>query len=382
MSYLPYDLMRVAQVGQGDWVSDMSVTLVFPVSTPDGRAYLRQALERGEPVVGASCDTSDPTDGAAPWANLPLVHEPEFLAAFLDLVRTHDITRVHASAHMVHAALSNLLREHDLGQLRIINRSALEQEFARWDDIFARAEHWKRLIAAFAPTQAPPESSFLAGVIRLAFDLFGESYDDKLAALLACLQDAPDGDIVEIGSLFGRSASVLLCGRGLGAGDRRLFVFDPWSSEVGAQQDLPRAMQDYTRAAGLERVALAFEATFAALAPPGAMTAYRTPSSSGHAIYQGADGEAVRLMKSRPALKPSGRIALLHIDGNHDGPCVAEDVALWSPLVPPGGWVAIDDYCWRYGDGPKNAGDALLEHWGDGVARAYVAGDCLFIQRA
>jgi hypothetical protein len=142
-------------------------------------------------------------------------------------------------------------------------------------------------------------------------------------------------------------------------------------------------MQDYTRAAGLERVALAFEATFAAIAPPGAMTAYRTPSVAGNGVYRGeADGEAVRLLKSRPALKPSGRIALLHIDGNHDVSCAAEDVELWSPLVPPGGWVAIDDYCWRYGDGPKLAGDALLARWGDDVARAFVAGDCLFVQRA
>lgn len=364
-------------------MSDMSATLVFPVSTPDGRAHLKQALERGDRVVGASCDTSDPTDGAAPWVRLPLVHEPEFLAAFLELVRTHEVTKIHAAAHMVHAALSDILREHDLPHLRIINRSALEQEFGRWDDIFARAEHWQGLIAALAPSKAPPETSFLAGVIRLAFDLFGESYDDKLAALLACLLEAPEGDIVEIGALFGRSASVLLSGRALGAAERRLFVFDPWCADAGAQQDLPEAMQAYTRAAGLERVAHAFEATFTAIAPPGAMTAYRTPSASGAAVYRGdEDGEAVRLLKPRPALKPGGAIALLHIDGNHDVPCAAEDVALWSPLVAPGGWVAIDDYCWRYGDGPKLAGDALLAQWGDGVARAYVAGDCLFIQRA
>ena len=361
----------------------MSATLVFPVSTPAGRAFLKEALERGERVVGASCDASDPTGGAAPWAKLPLVHEPGFPAAFLSLVKAHDITRIHASAHMVHAALSDLLREGPFAGLRIINRSALEQEFGRWEDIFARADHWRQLIATLAPSQAPPDPSFLAGVIRLAFDLFGESYDDKLAALTACLLDAPAGDIVEIGALFGRSASVLLSGRALGGAERRLFVFDPWSTEAGAQQDLPEAMQAYTRAAGLERVAQAFEATFAAIAPQGAMAAYRTPSVAGFAIYGGdADGEAVRLFKARPALKPSGRIALLHIDGNHDVACAGEDVSLWSPLVARGGWVAIDDYCWRYGDGPKIAGDALLQQWGDGVARAYVAGDCLFIQRA
>ncbi len=361
----------------------MSVTLVFPVSTPDGRAYLKQALARGEQIVGASCDRSDPTGGASPWIKLPLVHEPGFFSAFLSLVEAHGITRIHAAAHMVHAALGDMLREHGLTHLQIINRSALEQEFERWDDIFARAEHWKQLIAALTPAKTPPERAFLAGVIRVAFDLFGESYDDKLAALLACLLDAPGGDIVEIGSLFGRSASVLLSGRGLGGAERRLFVFDPWSSEAAAQKDLPQIMQDYTRAAGLERAALAFEATFEALAPHGAMTAYRTPSALGNAIYRGeADGEAARLLKQRSALTPNGRIALLHIDGNHDAAYAEEDVSLWSPLVAPGGWVAIDDYCWRYGDGPKSAGDALLERWGDGVARAYVLGDCLFIQRA
>jgi hypothetical protein len=364
-------------------MSDMSATLVFPVSTPDGRSYLKQALARGERVVGASCDLSDPTDGAAPWTKLPLVHEPGFLTAFLDLVREHNVTQVHAAAHMVHAALGEMLHEHDLAHLRIVNRSALDMEFARWDDIFARSERWRSLIGTLSPLHSPPERAFLAGVIRLAFDLFGESYDDKLAALLACLLDAPDGDMVEVGALFGRSASVLLSGRALGAVSRRLFVFDPWCAEAGAQKDLPQGMQAYTRAAGLERVAAAFEATFAALAPEGAMTAYRARSTQGRSIYRGElDGEDVRLLKARRALKPHGAIALLHIDGNHDAVCAAEDVALWSPLVAPGGWVAIDDYCWRYGDGPKRAGDALLESWGGDVARAYVAGDCLFIQRA
>ena len=195
----------------------MSVTLVFPVSTPDGRAYLKAALERGEKVVGASVDSSDPTGGAAPWVRLPLVHEPDFLPAFRALVQAHGVTQIHAAAHMVHAALGDMLRQQEpdnqgLGRLKIINRSPLEQEFARWDDIFARAEHWRRLIGALAPAKPAPEPAFLAGVIRLAFDLFGESYDDKLAALLACLLDAPDGDIVEIVSLFGRG------GRGVGGG--------------------------------------------------------------------------------------------------------------------------------------------------------------------
>ena len=98
-----------------------------------------------------------------------------------------------------------------------------------------------------------------------------------------------------------------------------------------------------------------------------------------------AKGSAALPAAPYPPREPRIRIiraALLHIDGNHDAACAAQDVELWSPLVRPGGWVVIDDYCWRYGDGPKRAGDALLARWGPDVDRAFVAGDCLFVRRA
>lgn len=357
-------------------------TLVFPVSTPDGRAYLKAALERGEVVVGASCDVADPIDGAAPWRRLPLVHEPEFLSAFLDLVRTHNVTQIHAAAHMVHASLSGIIQEQQLSELRIINASALQTEIARWEEIFDRAEAWGEMIEWVAPGAAL-DTPFIAGVIRQAFDLFGESYDAKLSALLGCLAAAPDGDIVEVGALFGRSASVLLAGRDVGAARRRLFVFDPWSVDDGAQMDLPEALRAYTRTTEFSMIVRAFEATFSAIAPAGAFAAHQVSSKEGAAWYKsGGDIEAARRAKHLPPIRPCGAIALLHIDGNHDYVFAAEDVALWSPLVAPGGWVVIDDYLWRYGDGPRRAGNELLERWGPDVQRAFVSGDCLFVQRA
>jgi Methyltransferase domain len=358
-----------------------ATTLVFPVSTPEGRSYLNAALGRRERVVGASCDVRDPTGGAAPWRRLPLVHEPEFLDAFLPLVSEFGVTQIFAGAHMVHASLARLIREQKLADVRILNASPLEAECARWEAIFARAESWREVIAGLYPETTPPDPAFTAGVIRLAFDLFGESYDAKLAALLGALGAAPDGDIVEIGALFGRSASVLLAGRALGEAARRLFVFDPWCADAGAQSELPEALRAYTRATNFAVIVKAFEATFAALAPPGAMAAFRTASAAGHAWYEHGVAPASHRIAGSP-IAPAGRIALLHIDGNHDYLRAAEDVALWSPLVAPGGWVAIDDYLWRYGDGPRRAGDELLAAWDEAAARAFVIGDCLFVQRA
>ena len=375
-------MMPIRRCRRCEWDLGIVGDAGVPVSTVDGRAYLAAALARGERVVCASCDPVDPIDGAAPWRRLPLVHEPGFLRAFLDFAQAHGVTRVHAAAHTVHAALSALLRDNGIDRPQVANRSSLEDEFARWDGLFERSVRWRELIGALTPDKIPPETPFLAGAIRIAFDHFGESYDEKLAALLACLLDAPAGDIVEIGALFGRSASVLLMGRALGGAARNVFVFDPWRLEAAFQDDMPPAMQDYMRSIEFDRVEAAFEASFAALAPEGVFAAYRATSALGRAVYGGdADGEGQRLLKWRAAPSSSGRIALLHVDGNHDAAYAAEDVELWSPLVAPGGWVVIDDYCWRYGDGPKLAGDALLARWSGDVARSFALGGSLFVQR-
>ena len=360
----------------------MSTTLVFPVSTPDGRAYLDAAVRRAEPVVAASVDAKDPTGGASPWRHLPLVHEPSFLKAFLALVREFGVTRIRTGAHTVHAALSELLAREELSDLTIINPSALDQELERWRGDFQRADQWAETIATIAPEAPALDRSYLAGVIRQAFDTFGESYEDKLAVFLACLSTAPAGDIVEIGALFGRSASVLLSGRTLGGHDRSVFVFDPWCGAAAVQDDQSAVMQSYTRGADWPAIADAFEARFAACAPAERFAAFQAPSALGRKWYGGEeDLEPLRRARCLSPAEPSGSLAFLHIDGNHDAWAVRVDADLWASLVAPGGWVVFDDYLWRYGSGPKQAGDALLARWGDQVARAFTAGGALFIQR-
>jgi hypothetical protein len=76
----------------------------------------------------------------------------------------------------------------------------------------------------------------------------------------------------------------------------------------------------------------------------------------------------------------SGRIALLHIDGNHSYANARADVTSWSNLVIPGGWIIIDDYIWPYGDGPQRVGDEFLEENHDKIAVSFVMGSALFIQ--
>lgn len=361
----------------------MSKTLIFPISTPPSKEYLLHALDDGQSVVCASSDLHDPVPGLAPWFHLPIIHDTSFIDKFLELVQQQGVDRVFIGAHMVHAALREIIKNtHALSHLKIINQSPFEEELLRWKVIFERAEKWRLLAKELFPRSELAPVSLIAGTIRFAFHVFGESYDDKLATLFACLGESPDGDIVEIGSLFGRSACVLLAARNLGGFDRNVFIFDPWDTRIGAQKDLPANMLAYTQSIDLNPVCQAFEATMDFCAPSNALGAYRIPSEQGFKIYtKGMEGEAFRLLKHRRAIEPKGKIALLHIDGNHDPEPVMRDVELWSRLVAPGGWVVIDDYCWRYGNGPKNAGDHLLNSWRNELKNAFVIGDCLFIQR-
>lgn len=357
--------------------------LIFPVSTPLGLDYMKSCIEKNISVVGASSDEIDPIDGIIAWERLPLIHSEVFFEAFHDLIKRFRVKKIYAAAHMVHQGLIDTLKHHPELDIEILNESPWNEYFAQWNKNFDRAKKWGKIISELQPEKRSLEETFLAGVIYHAFNIFGESYDEKLAALLSCLIDAPDGDIVEIGTLFGRSLSVLVSGRELGSASRNVFVFDPWSSEIGLQKDLPDNFQNYTQKSGIENIPKIFESIFSVFSDSKSLSAYRCSSKQGYSIYTKSNlDKSCRLIKTGFNIDPKGKIALLHIDGNHDLESVSVDVDLWSPLVLPGGWFVLDDYEWRYGNGPKIVGDKLKERWGDTINKCFVKGGCLFIQKA
>ena len=313
---------------------------------------------------------------------MPLIHSPQFLESFVEVIEKFNVNKVFASAHMVHRGLKDLIITQPNLNIEIINSSPLELYFSHWDNVFDRAKKWKQIISDLQPRHGDIKVEFVAGIIHHAFNIFGESYDDKLAALLSCLTDAPDGDIVELGTLFGRSLCVLISGRSLGNMERNVFVFDPWCSELGLQKDLPDNFQDYTQTAGIDKIPRIVESTFSVFSTPSSLSAHRCSSKDGFLIYnQALENKSTRLFNEKEFIVPKGKIALLHIDGNHDLESVSQDVELWTQLVIPNGWVVIDDYEWRYGDGPKITGDNLIKRWDKQIQKTFVIGGCLFIQK-
>jgi hypothetical protein len=168
----------------------------------------------------------------------------------------------------------------------------------------------------------------------------------------------------------------------LGSISRNVFVFDPWSSDIGLQKDLPDNLQNYTQKCGIENIPKIFESIFSVFSDSKSLAAYRCSSADGFSIYtKSGFNNSCSVLKKNQNIDPKGKIALLHIDGNHDLESVSLDVDFWSQLVLPGGWLVLDDYEWRYGNGPKIVGDKLKERWGNDINKCFVKGGCLFIQK-
>ena len=183
------------------------------------------------------------------------------------------------------------------------------------------------------------------------------------------------GDVVEIGSMFGKSTYVLNrlashCGVG------GTLAIDPWNLEVSIQYDAPPNIQDAPRKWNWEIVHQGFLVNMLGCACP-PFNYMRTTSADAYARYC-TRPEVVTAEFGTTAF--TGSIALLHIDGNHDEVAVAQDFDLWSKRLAPGAWIVFDDYNWPHGDGPRRVADRAIRECGARVRRHFLAGGALFVQ--
>lgn len=350
-------------------------TLVFPAVNAAALDYLKAARSRGERVVCAASVANDEIAAeAGELHRLPSIHDADFAARFFALADTHAVDRVLCPVSTVHAFMTRFLAQ-QRPDLQLVGESPVQQQIAAHRSLIARAQRLMPLVqlcADGAPTLTPHE---VAGVLRQASLIYGESNDDKLAAMMGIFARAPRGDVIEIGSLLGRSAFVLLY-----LGWRHhvgpLLTVDPWAAAECVQRDSPSALQDVTEEWDYEVLSEGFMLN---LVPCRAddHAHLRLSSEAGFAVYSSGDSILSPLHKP---VAYSGRIAVIHIDGNHDYVAVRKDCALWLDRLVPGGWLILDDYVWTHGDGPQRVGDALLHDQPERIECAFVCGKALFVK--
>ena len=353
-----------------------SNTLVFPATHIEGQSYVQAALERGEGIVQATSEhLSELSVRSDDTLQLPYVYEPEFVDAFLSLVVSHNIERVFAPAAAVHIWLERFINESGLS-LQLIGASPIKREMQKFDKLTAKALSFQTFIHACAQSDNALSTLEIAAIFQMSGNIYGESNDQKIAAMMAVFASAPKGDVVEIGSLVGKSASVLaLLAKRYDIGN--FLTIDPWAATPAVQNDSPdlvkvQMISEWT----IENIPLDFSLNLYPIGF-GHSNYIQTESEKGFYKYKQDLSATTQIFGT---VTYTGKISVLHIDGNHDYEKVALDCDLWLTLLDANGWLILDDYLWIHGDGPYRVGNDLLKDKSDAIERAFVCGKALFIK--
>lgn len=352
--------------------------LIFPAGMPRALAFRKQCELSGIRTVGASSLSYDPAASHyAEWRFLPYVVAEDFPAALLELIRSCGITGIFTANPVVWDQLAALLPKIAPG-VRVVNPAPAAVEEAPYLEARAVAQRIIDQPLSLSDSMplrpaAPPLE--LAGILKLVDSVPGMCDDDKVAALCEIARSAPEGDVVEIGTWWGKSAMLLgLLARSYRIGP--LLCVDPWSDGHLLQKD-STLVDDSSQRLSAQR---AFEVFTMNLAPVscGTVNYIREPSVEAAALY--AKQRTIE-NESFGRTAYSGRISILHVDGNHDLSAVQADIDAWGPFVEPaGGWVIFDDYRWPYGNGPRVVADRFCAVNAGRVARAFAMGGALFVQ--
>lgn len=354
----------------------MDRILVFPAGMPRAIEFARRATDEGRRVIGCSSLPHDPARSHyEDWAFLPFVTDDAFHPALAALVSKERVTGIYTPNPVVWQHLNDTIAARHPG-LTLLGGPPVDREMAPYRTAFAFGAE-----TAAAPLPLPGlavgpsrfSAADLAATFRHVEALPGMCDHEKIRALFAVFASVPSGDVVEIGSWWGKSALLLHRLASL-AGTGPLLCIDPWTQENLRQGDA-KGLVDGTEVSTDE----AFEVFCANLSPyaDGRMNYLRMPADDAAPLYQPG------LVVETPSFGRTvynGGIALLHVDGNHAYAHASADVRLWAPHLLPGGWLVVDDYQWPYGDGPRRAGDEYLERMQGAYDCAFVMGSALFVR--
>ena len=352
--------------------------LIFPAGMPRSLEFLSKCQRNGQAVVGSSSLAYDVAKPHYPaWTHLPYITDAGFKNALRSVIAEHDIGGIYTPNPVAWSVLDKILQEFAT-DVALINASPVEEELSPYRAAASKAGQMLAQPLPLASSVAPQPTMSeleLSALLRHTATIPGMSDDEKIVALCEIARRCPAGDIVEIGSAYGKSAFVLARLASMYHIGKLLCV-DPWKSEYLVQHDTAGLVDSSISLYDLDESLRVFEIN---LLPynQGHINYLRMPSTHGAQHYARQREVQTAAFGSTSY---TGNIALLHIDGNHHYDAVCDDVAHWSGFVVAGGWIVFDDYVWPYGDGPKRAGDEFLARHRDRISAAFVMGTALFLQ--
>lgn len=352
--------------------------LIFPAGMPRSVDYLNKCKESGREVIGSSSLAYDPTRELYPsWVSLPYVTDPTFDEALQSLIAECDIEQIYTPNFVVWNYLDQHLSRLARG-VTLENPSPVNEVLGGYRTALKKAKGFIETPIPLPTTHSihpMPSVLELAGLCRYADLIPGMCDDEKLRVLLEIARHSAEGDIVEIGSWWGKSAFILAwMAKHFQIG--KLLCVDPWSNAHLVQNekivDSGSAQVDAEEALSVFQIGL-------------------LPFNANHINFLNmTSAEGAQYYASEPVIVSDhfgetsyrGKIAILHIDGNHTYDAVKTDIDAWSGFVVDGGWIVFDDYLWPYGDGPQRVGNEFLATQYNRIETAFVMGGALFIRLA
>lgn len=347
--------------------------LVFPSCLEASARFADETRRRHQRVIGASSLSVDPYAARYhSWEKLPFISDSGFFSALKALVDREQVDSIY-SPHMLTFSVLEAELPSRLPHVSMIGDRPWQMQMTEVQQALQQAERDLRTIRDFGLGAFMLPVQFLAGLSLQMERFFGQCSKEKALALCALMPSAVKGDVVEIGSLFGKSAYLL---------NRLAYHFDvgatlavdPWNLGLAIQHDAPVALQNTSHEWNWDLVHQGFLLNMlGSVCPP--FNYVRTSSADAYEHY------SLMSEVSTPEFGTTSfarSISILHIDGNHDEAAVAEDFALWSRRLAPGAWIVFDDYNWLYGDGPRRVADRALGEYGARMQRCFFAGGALF----
>ena len=348
--------------------------LIFPCTLIAATKFAQEARNWGHKTLGASSIVNEQTAiHYDDWVELPLIGNEAFFDRLRDIVQEKGIRSIFTP----HAPTFHLLQDRLAGELpkiTLLGRGPFETQMANVICNLALGKSVIKLANDIAGVEGPFSPEFVGSVVAQADSIHGECAQQKMSALFAMMPEAPKGDIIEIGALYGKSSYLLnRIGTYLNIG--ATLAVDPWNLGLSVQLDAPVHIQTASGGWDWDVVATGFIMNM--LSVSNAPFNYLRATSK-QAYKQYSTSQLVE-SKEFGTVRYAGQISVLHLDGNHDEVAVAEDFELWSPHLAPNGWIIFDDYNWAHGDGPKIVADRALKFYGTRVKKHFVAGGAMFV---
>lgn len=353
-------------------------TLIFPAGMPRSLDYLEKCKREGQPVIGSSSLAYDVSKEKYPaWTYLPYITEPGFNEALRATILALDIGGIYSPNPVAWNYFNRVLKDIN-PDIVLVNDSPVNDELSGYR---AAVSHARQVLeqplplASSLTAKASVSQLEIATLFRHGNVISGMCDDEKISALCEVARYSTQGDVVEIGSWWGKSAFILArLARCYGIG--KTLCVDPWSSDHLVQNDEGGLVDSGIAQYDCDEALRVFEMN---LLPYSAndINYLRMPSTVG-AKHYGEHKNATT--ESFGSTDYCGKISILHIDGNHAYEAAKADIEAWAGYVVAGGWIVIDDYVWPYGDGPKRAGDEYLTENQSRISSAFVMGTALFLQ--